>query len=114
MWEEPNTKRKLTTVASILPSENVSKQFSVLVAEGVRCLQLAVVSPEPLANLKLVHCRWLASRSMNDPKMQPYHPKFLGFEQALKRQRLQSDDTEQYSAVILLPFTIETHNVFKV
>lgn len=41
--------------------------------------------------------------------MERYHPKFIGFETALKALRKKSSDSVQSTARIPLPFAVQTH-----
>lgn len=106
-WAEPGTTNKRLTVAINLPSGVGPGHFSVRVAEGGRHLELTVEWPEPMVNLENLHKKWLNSTS--DDRIEKYHPKYIGFEAALKRFRARDSDIIESTAQIALPFTVQTH-----
>ena len=82
-WIEPVTTTKRITLATVLPSGIGSGELSVRVVDGGEYVELAVMWPEPLVDLQVMHKKWLNADGRD--RLLPYHPKYLGFEAALKK-----------------------------
>ena len=95
------------TAAVVLPSGVESGDFSICVAPGGMSLEITVEWPEPLVDLTIMHRKWLSGGSTGD--FQVFHPKYTGFEHALKNVRDRSSDTVVSVARIPLPFPVQTH-----
>lgn len=75
---------------------------------GGRVLELVVEWPKPMIDLTLLHKKWLdPSNQVN--RIESYHPKFLGFEAALKSHRENRSERVESTATIALPFSVQTH-----
>lgn len=107
VWNEPGTTTRMITVAIILPSGIGPGDFSLRVVEGGRELELTVQWPNPLTDLDTMHKKWLLSNGLDH--MERYHPKYLGFEAALKHFREHSTDKIESFALFPLPFAVQTH-----
>lgn len=60
----------------------------------------------PLNDVEMLHRKWLTSA---DGRMEKYHPKYRGFENALKSLRERISDGVESTTHIVLTFTVETH-----
>lgn len=107
VWTEPGSTTRCVSVAVLLPSGIDAGHFAVRVAEGGRQLDVNVQWPSALSNLEQLHRKWLTAEGSD--KMEMYHPKYLGFENALKAHRERCVDTVESSARITLPFAVQTH-----
>lgn len=110
-WIEPKTMTKRVTVCINLPSGVSSDGFAVRVLEGGEFLELAVVWPQPFADVDLLHRKWTTLRTEDSEFMSEFHPEMLGFEQTLKTLRERSTDIVKTITKISLPFPVETHMV---
>lgn len=106
-WIEPGSTTRCVSVAILLPSGIDAGHFAVRVAEGGRQLEVTVEWPNALSNLELLHRKWLTAEGGD--KMETYHPKYLGFENALKAHRERCVDTVESTARVTLPFAVQTH-----
>lgn len=106
-WMEPGSTTKCLTVAIMLPSGVGAGQFSLRVLEGGRQLEIIVNWPAPLVDLSMMHRKWLTAAGPE--KIESYHPKLTGFENALKAYREHCKDDVVSTARISLPFQVETH-----
>lgn len=106
-WTEPDSTNQCVTVAVVLPSGVGSGGFSVRVLENGRELELVVRMPKQLQDMKLLHRKWL--RSTRYDRMEPYHPKIVGFQNALKELRQHTEDFVESTARIALPISVQTH-----
>lgn len=106
-WTEPGTTRRCISLAIVLPSGVGTGQFSTRVVEGGRELHVTVRLPRPLLDLAFLHKKWLKEGAKE--RMEKYHPKFLGFENALKNFRARASEDVESTASIPLPFAVETH-----
>ena len=75
--------------------------------EGGREFELSVIWPKPMIDLYIMHKKWLTAGSTD--RIERYHPKFIGFENALKIHRKKSSDSVESLARIALPFPVQTH-----
>lgn len=107
VWKEPHTMTKRITVAILLPSGVEAGEFAVRVMEGGKSLELSVVWPLPLMEPKTMHKKWLDLD--NQSGFASYHPKVVGFQQALKQLRSRSSQEVESVAIIALPFAVQTH-----
>lgn len=99
------TRRK--TIAILLPSGVGAGDFTVRVVEGGNQLELTVFCPPALIDLRVMHRKWLLPGSRAG--FQVYHPKFIGFETALKNLRSRNIDKIESTAFIALPFQVQSH-----
>ena len=107
-WTEPSTTTRRLSVASLLPSGVSPGKFRVRVMPGGRVLELVVEWPAPLTDLRLLHKKWIAPLTADD-RIETYHPKFLGFEAALKSHPENLKDKVESPANIALQISVQTH-----
>lgn len=107
-WVEPGSTTRMVTVAMVLPTGVGKGQFDVKVLDGGREVELKVMLPEPLSNLRMLHRKWVET-AKDGSKMQMYHPKVLGFEASLKQFRKHSNEKIEATARIALPFPVQNH-----
>ncbi len=69
----------------ILPSVVETGDFSLCISPCGMSLEITVVWPVPLVDLTVMHKKWLRPESGSG--FQVFHPKFTGFEQALKKNK---------------------------
>lgn len=106
VWTEPGTTTKCVSGAIVLLSGVNAGDFTTRVREGGKELELTVNWPITLNDVELLHRKWLTSA---EGRMEKYHPKYLGFENALKSLRERITDRVESTAHIVLPFLVETH-----
>jgi len=106
-WVEPGTTTKMVSVAIVLPSGVGAGDFSVRVVDSGQFLELTVQWPAALVDIEVMHRKWL--RMIGNGGFQKYHPKYLGFEAALKKLRERNSDKVESSARIPLPFPVLSH-----
>lgn len=107
VWNEPTTTTNCVTLAIVLPSGTGCGNFSCRVVDGGEYVELTVGWPSPLINIETMHRKWLQVDSQDDFKL--YHPKVIGFQNALKTMRMRSSDKIESTARIPLPFAVQTH-----
>lgn len=107
VWTEPRTTTKCITLAIVLPSGVGSGKFSCRVVDGGEYVELTVMWPNPLIDIETMHRKWIQADSQTDFKL--YHPKVIGFQNALKQLRIRSSDIIESTARIPLPFVVQTH-----
>ena len=107
VWKERKSATKRLTLAILLPSEIISGEFSLRVADGGEYLELTIEWPKPLVDPDTMHRKWLCSDG--DDRMRDHHPKLNGFEEALKSLRSRMTELIESTARIPLPFPVQTH-----
>lgn len=107
VWKEPGTTNNRISLAILLPSGVTVGNFSYRVLEGGREFELTVRWPDPMVDLDMMHKKWLTEDGPG--RMEKYHPKYIGFEHALKVFRSRSSDRVESLARIALPFAVQTH-----
>lgn len=70
-------------------------------------LELTVMWPLPLMDPKVMHRKWLTCDTKDG--FESYHPKVVGFQQALKQLRSRMSQIVESVAKISLPFPVQTH-----
>ena len=63
--------------------------------------------PTAILDMETLHKKWLLERDAT-LRVEPYHPKIVGFENSLKIRRKQASDIVESVAHISLPFPVET------
>lgn len=69
---------------------------------------LAVRWPIPLLNPEFLLKKWLISEDGNE-RIEPYHPKIVGFRTALEKPRKLVSDVVESHVRIFLPFAVQMH-----
>lgn len=95
-------------MAVFLPSGVRAGEYSTRVREGGQEFEVHVKWPLPLCNDEMLHRKWLRSE---EDRLEGYHPKLLGFENALKEYREKRADSVKSVVRIASPFAVETHIV---
>ena len=108
LWQEPGTTTKRITVAIILPSGVGSGDFRVRIIESGDVLEMVIYWLKPLTDIHYMHKKWLSDQ---DSSFSDFHPKFLGFESALRDMREDTYSKVSSTARIGLPFTVQSHIV---
>lgn len=107
-WQEPRTMTKCLSIAIVLPSGVEAGGFCARVVESGEFVELVVRWPAPLVDPELLHRKWIASNQGGD-HIEAYHPKIVGFQNALKSLRKQASDNVESTVRIPLPFAVQTH-----
>jgi len=70
-------------------------------------LELTIIWPKVLVDIELMHRRWLKAGVVDSLSI--YHPKFMGFERALRKLRGRPSDDVVSVTRVVLPFPVQTH-----
>ena len=105
-WVEPSTTTRGLTIAIRLPSGVGPGDWSAHVSEGGDFYEVEVHWPVEFSDVNLLHRKWLNSKRAD--RLEPYHPKILGFERALKSLRPRHSESVKSRSRIPLPFTVQT------
>lgn len=101
-WVEPSTTNRRLTIAIVLPSGTGAGDWSAHVADGEYFYDVEVYWPEEFSDVKLLHGKWLHRKGAD--RLEPYHPKMIGFESALKALRPRHSESIKSRARIPQPF----------
>lgn len=93
----------------MFPSVINQNDFSVSVLEGGLALHLTVIWLDPLADMKLIHSKWLMRNgSENDDQFTKFGHVILALEDAFRQERDRASDNVISTAGIALPFAVQT------
>ena len=96
------------SLAIVLPSGVEYGGFFARVVEGGEFVELKVCLSGPMVNLEYLNKNWVVS-SEDNQRIEPYHPKIIGFQNSLKDLRWAAADNVESTGRIPLPFSVQTH-----
>ncbi|KAI0562174.1 hypothetical protein FGB62_65g314 [Gracilaria domingensis] len=103
-WNDPKTTLRRLSLAVVLPAGVEKGRFRIHIVDNGNILELRVAWPRPLVDVEFLHKQWLDKNIMTTD-----HPKFSGFNCALKLFRERSSDEVYSVARIPLPFPVHCH-----
>lgn len=105
-WQEPGTTLPRLTIAIVLPSGAGPGYFKYWVIEEGNVLELTVDWSQPLIDISCMHKKWLVRPGST---FNTFHPKYFGFEAALRKLRQTMSSTVSSVARIGLSITVQTY-----
>lgn len=102
---EPGTTVQCLNVAILLPTGVAPTDYTSRIADDGSSIELTVTLPEAFTNPLELHKKWIVT----NPTFQTYHPKVVGFENALKDMRESVTSSVRAKARIQLPFQVQAH-----
>lgn len=104
-WKETFTTRGCLSIAFLLPC-GCHNDYKMSVIDNGSLLQVRVVWPEPLTNVRMLHHLWLVLEEGR--RVSKDHAKLGGFETALRALRVSPQERVHSFCNITLPFKVET------